>query len=113
MANPSMNVSYLTLGLLIACTLIGIFIAARFRREVDVDLAPPTDQELLDPLEKAYYSGLMRPDEIERVRESIKKPRQIEPSITKSTTLAKLSHEVDPGDKDSTENSFDAEADQE
>ena len=61
MAVPSTNLSYLTLGLLIACTVIGIIIAARFRREVDEDLAPPTDQELLDPLEKAYYSGLMRP----------------------------------------------------
>ena len=80
MAVPSINLSYLTLGLLIACTVIGIGVAARFRREVDEDLAPPTDQELLGPLEKAYYSGLMRPDEIERIRESVKKSRDLEPA---------------------------------
>ena len=64
--------SYLTLGLLAVCTVVGLIIAIRFRREVDDDLIPPTAKEVLDPLEKAFYSGLMHPAEIERIRESIR-----------------------------------------
>ncbi len=67
------NGSYLTLGLLAVCTIVGIGVAIRFRREVDEDLAPTTAKDLLDPLEKAFYSGLMHPSEIERIRESVKK----------------------------------------
>ncbi len=67
------NGYYLTAGLLALCTVIGIVVAARFRREVDEDLTPATSKELLDPLEKAFYSGLMRPEEIERIRASVNK----------------------------------------
>ena len=70
---PAINGYYLTLGLLVVCTCAGIVAAARFRREVDEDLAPTTAKELLDPLEQAYFSGLMRPEEIERVRASVQK----------------------------------------
>lgn len=69
------NGYYLTLALLAACTVAGIGVAIRFRREVDDDLAPPTTKDVLDPLEKAYYSGLMHPSEIERIRESVKKAK--------------------------------------
>ena len=73
MSFPPINGYYLTLGLLVGCTLMGILVAARFSREVEEDLAPPTRQDLLGPLERAYDSGLMHPAEIERIRESIKK----------------------------------------
>jgi hypothetical protein len=62
---------YLTLGLLIVCTIVGMIVAFRFQREVNEDLAPPTEKDLLGPLEKAYYSGLMREDEMQRIRESM------------------------------------------
>ena len=62
---------YLTLGLLVLCTIVGMIVAYRFQREVNEDLAPPTEKDLLDPLEKAYYSGLMREDEFKRIRESM------------------------------------------
>ena len=75
MPNLPINGYYLTLGLLVACTILGIGVAARFRREVDEDLAPTTKKELLDPLEQAYYSGLMHSEEIERIRESVKQPK--------------------------------------
>ncbi len=73
MPNLPVNGYYLTLGLLVACTILGIGVAARFRREVDEDLAPITKKELLAPLEQAYYAGLMHPEEIERIRDSVKK----------------------------------------
>ena len=62
---------YLTLGLLALCTVVGFIVAYRFQREVNHDLAPPTEKDLLDPLEKAYYSGLMREDEFRRIQESM------------------------------------------
>ena len=88
MAMPPINGYYLTFALLIACTIIGIGVAARFRREVDEDLAPMTSHDLLDPLEKAYFSGLMRPEEIERIRESVKRSQDAEiasPGAAKKT----------------------------
>ena len=98
---PPFNPYYVTLGLLVACTLVGILVAARFRREVDEDLAPPTARELLDPLENAYYSGLMRPEEIERVRDSVKrssvatasKPVSGTPSRSSGTRITKATEE--------------------
>ncbi len=69
------NGYYLTLGLLVACTLFGIFVAARFAARSTTSSAPTTAKDLLDPLEKAYYSGLMHPAEIERIRESVKKAK--------------------------------------
>ena len=62
---------YLTLGLLILCTIVGMIVAYRLQREVNDDLAPPTEKDLLGPLEKAYYSGLMREEEFHRIRESM------------------------------------------
>ena len=92
------NGYYLTLALLAACTLFGIIVAAQFRREVDEDLAPTTTKDLLDPLEKAYYSGLMHPSEIEKIRESIRKNQpakgtgairpRVEPAAGPGTLLA-------------------------
>ena len=64
---------YLTLGLLALCTVAGLVVAIRWQREVNHDLAPPTDKDLLDPIEKAYYSGLMREEEYQRIRESMAK----------------------------------------
>lgn len=61
---------YLTAAMFLVCTLAGVVLAARWRREVDEDLAPPSGRDVLDPLEQAYFSGLMRPDEIARVREA-------------------------------------------
>ena len=80
------NGYYLTLGLLVACTAIGILVAARFRREVDHDLAPTTTKELLGPLERAYHSGLMHPAEIERIRESVKKTKLLDSDPAKASS---------------------------
>jgi hypothetical protein len=62
---------YLTLGLLILCTVVGLIVTYRFQREVNEDLAPPTEKDLLGPLEKAFYSGLMREEEFQRIQESM------------------------------------------
>jgi hypothetical protein len=64
---------YLTLGLLALCTIVGLVIAFKFQREVEHDLAPSTEKELLGPLEKAYYSGLMDEAEFKRIRASMEK----------------------------------------
>ncbi len=88
------NSYYVTLGLLAVCTIVGIGVAIRFRREVDDDLAPTTAKDLLDPLEKAYYSGLMHPSEIERIRESVKKSSLSKGSPPKAS--AKPAKAVDP-----------------
>lgn len=69
------NGYYLTLALLLVCTACGILVAARFRRDVE-ESAPPTARDLLNPLEQAYFAGLMHPAEIERVRESVKRSSQ-------------------------------------
>ncbi len=73
------NGYYLTLGLLVACTADRDLRCGTVRREVDHDLAPTTAKDLLDPLEQAYYSGLMHPAEIERIRESVKKTKLLDP----------------------------------
>ena len=70
---------YLTLGLLVFCTLVGLIVAYSFQREVNEDLSPPTEKDLLGPLEKAYYSGLMREDEFLRIQESMARQRGEEP----------------------------------
>jgi hypothetical protein len=64
---------YLTLGLLASgfCVLVGLIVAYSFQREVKEDLAPPTEKDVFDPIEKAYYSGLMNEDEFKRIRESM------------------------------------------
>jgi len=64
---------YLTLGLLALCTVVGLVIAIRLQREVEHDLSPSTEKDLLGPLEKAYYSGLMDEAEFRRIRESMEK----------------------------------------
>jgi len=64
---------YLTLILLAACTVIGLIVAFRFQREVEHDLTPPTEKDLLGPLEKAYYSGLMDEAEFQRIRASMER----------------------------------------
>ncbi len=78
---------YLTAGLLALCTLVGLIVAYRFQREVNEDLAPPTEKDLLGPLEKAYYSGLMRDDEFQRIQESM--ARQKGEPIVVPSKLAK------------------------
>ena len=70
---------YLTLGLLALCTLVGLIVAYRFQREVNEDLAPPTEKDLLDPLERAYYSGLMREEEFRRIQESMARQKGDQP----------------------------------
>ena len=62
---------YLTLGLLALCTLVGLILAYSFQREVNDDLVAPTARDVFDPIEKAYYSGLMDKAEFERIQESI------------------------------------------
>jgi len=64
---------YVTFGLLALCTIVGLAVAFRFQREVDHDLAPSTEKDLLEPLEKAYYSGLMDEAEFQRIREAMER----------------------------------------
>jgi hypothetical protein len=66
---------YLTLGLLILCTIVGLIAAYSFQREVSEDLAPPSEKDVFDPIEKAYYSGLMNEAEFQRIQESIAKQK--------------------------------------
>jgi hypothetical protein len=68
---------YLTLGLLIICTVVSLFVAYRLQKDVNVDDVPPTEKELLGPLEKAYYSGLMTEDEFKRVNKSMAKQKNL------------------------------------
>lgn len=84
MADIDPRFYYLTLFLLGACTIVGLVVALRFQREVDHDLAPTTEKDLLDPLEKAYYSGLMDEEEFQRIRESMERQKagQTEPATT-------------------------------
>jgi hypothetical protein len=85
---------YLTLGLLALCTVVGLIVAYRFQREVNEDLAPPTERDLLGPLEKAYYSGLMRPEEFERIQESMAKQKGEPPA--KASKAARPTVEPSP-----------------
>jgi hypothetical protein len=62
---------WLTLGLLTLCVVVGLAVAYQFQRDVNEDDAPPTAKELMGPLEKAYYSGLMREEEFLRIQESM------------------------------------------
>ncbi len=71
MAGIAPKYYYLTLSLLGICVVIGLFVAYRFQREVNDDLAPTTEKDLLGPLEKAYYAGLMDEAEFLRIRESM------------------------------------------
>ena len=93
------NGYYLTLALLAACTIFGIVVAAQFRREVDEDLAPTTAKDLLDPLEKAYYSGLMHPAEIEKIRESVRKQQPAQATSEVKPTATRTAS-PDPGHAD-------------
>ena len=76
---------YLTLGLLVLCTIVGMAVAYSFQREVNNDLAPPTEKDLLGPLEQAYYSGLMREEEFHKIRESMARQKGTDatPTIVK------------------------------
>jgi hypothetical protein len=82
---------YLTLGALIACAIIGAIVAYRLQRDVQVHDVPPTEKEVLGPLEKAYYSGLMNADEFQRIRQSMSKQKEgplplVKPSKARMTT---------------------------
>ncbi len=68
---------YLTLGLLILCTLVGLFVAYKLQRDVQDSDAPPTEKEVLGPLERAYYSGLMTEEEFKRIRGSMAKQNHV------------------------------------
>ena len=98
MGQVHFNGYYLTAALLALCTVIGITVAARFRREVDEDLTPTTMKDLLDPLEKAFYSGLMRPDEIERVRAAVQKEPAAVATRPKPRPAARPKAAEPPGD---------------
>jgi hypothetical protein len=71
---------WLTLILLALCTLVGLIVAFRFQREVNEDLAPPTEKDLLGPLEKAFYSGLMDEAEFKRIQASMARQKGEEPA---------------------------------
>jgi len=71
---------YLTLGLLAACVIVGFYIALRLQRDVNEDSGPTTEKDLLDPLEKAFYSGLMDEAEFRRIRESVDKRKTGKPA---------------------------------
>ena len=73
MAGLAPKYYYLTLGLLGVCVIIGLYVAYRFQREVNDDLGPTTEKDLLDPLEKAFYSGLMDEAEFRRIQASMAK----------------------------------------
>jgi hypothetical protein len=80
---------YLTLGLLALCTVVGLLITYQFHREVNEDLAPPTEKDLLGPLEKAYFSGLMRDEEFQRIQESMARQKgEVYVPASKSRKLA-------------------------
>ena len=71
MTAANFNHSYLTLGLLIACFAITLFVTMRLQRDVAEDAAPTTPKEVFGPLEKAYHAGLMREDEYLRIRDQM------------------------------------------
>ena len=71
---------WLTLILLASCTLVGLILVYRFQREVNEDLVPPTEKDLLGPLEKAYYSGLMNEAEFKAIQASMAKQKGEEPA---------------------------------
>ncbi len=75
MAGIAPKYYYLTLGLLAVCVVVGFYIALSFQREVNEDLGPTTEKDLLDPLEKAFYSGLMDEAEFRRIQESVGKQK--------------------------------------
>jgi hypothetical protein len=89
---------YLTLGLLVLCTIVGLVMAFRIQREVEHDLAPSTEKDLLGPLEKAYYSGLMDEAEFRRIRESMEKRKSGEAETTPIRPVVKKT----AGDPDSS-----------
>jgi len=62
-----------TLGLLALCTFIGLVVAYRLQREVNDDLAPPTEKDVFNPLAKAFYSGLMDEAEFKRIQASVER----------------------------------------
>ena len=66
---------YLTLGLIILSTIVGLIVVFRLQRDVQVDDVPPTESEVMGPLEKAYYSGLMTREEFENIRQSMAKTK--------------------------------------
>lgn len=71
MTATNFNHSYLTLGLLIACFAITLFVTLRLQREVAEDATPTTPKEVFGPLEKAYHAGLMREEEYLRIRDQM------------------------------------------
>jgi hypothetical protein len=80
---------YLTLGLLVLCTVVGMVVAFRFQREVEHDLTPSTEKDVLGPLEKAYYSGLMDEAEFKRIRASMEKRKSGEAEAPPGRPVAK------------------------
>jgi hypothetical protein len=93
---------YLTLGLLALCTIVGFIVAYRFQREVDEDLAPPTEKDLLGPLEKAYYSGLMLDEEFERIQQSMAKQKGAPPARASKPAKPKVEPPSTTGPESST-----------
>jgi hypothetical protein len=88
---------YLTLGLLVLCTIVGLVVAYSFQREVSEDLAPPSEKDVFDPIEKAYYSGLMNEDEFQRIQESIAKQKgELYRPSSKQRKLRSKSSETEP-----------------
>lgn len=69
---------WLTLGLLTLCVVVGLAVAYQLQRDVNDDLSPPTEKDLMGPLEKAYYSGLMRKEEFLRIQESMARHQEEE-----------------------------------
>lgn len=98
---------YLTLILLALCTLVGLILVYRFQREVNEDLAPPTEKDLFGPLEKAYYSGLMDEAEFKRIQASMAKQKGEEPAPAPKSTRVRvqLTEEILPPADPDTESS--------
>ncbi len=114
MAGIDPKYGYLTLGLLAFCTVAGLIVVYKLRRDVNEDDAPPTEKEVLGPLERAFYSGLMTEEEFKRIGSSMAKqkdgsppppkPRKAQPSLAEtadtatSTEIPEPDTEEDPTD---------------
>jgi hypothetical protein len=102
---------WLTLGLLIFCTLVGMFIIYRLQKDVSEDDLPPTAKEVLGPLERAYYSGLMTEEEFKRINQSMAKQKDGPLPLSKPAKVPMILTETETETIEST--SADAEPDTE
>ncbi len=117
MTNIDPRYYYLTLGLLGLCTVVGLFVAFRLQRDVSVEDVPPTEKEVLGPLEKAYYSGLMTEEEFKRIGHSMAKQKDgplplVKPLKKPPMTLAEATGTAEVPPEPSTEENAPPSADE-